>query len=290
MLTDPFFAWPNPLQAMFGAFKSKSKPAQAYAAAPEPTMSSHSDAAAKYVKQESNPDADPAPLPVLLQSAFASHGQPGAMTVRRSGDATPGIALAPVAIKAYASQASGRKVSIEHTPPVIKVLKQPTDEVRKQTRSRRGAGSGRCNGERCCVRRPLAATSKHPSQALHTYRVALQVSTLLRGVDDWQFDAFALDKATGGRPLSCLGYHLMERMGLLRRFKLDAAKLARFLTAVEEGYGASPYHCRTHAVRHGCQHVLHATLPSPRPCLALSAIPCRACQVLARKCTQFCRI
>ena len=56
----------------------------------------------------------------------------------------------------------------------------------------------------------------------------MQVAALLRGVDKWQFDTFALDEATGGRPLSFLAFHLISKAGLVERLHLDAIKLARW--------------------------------------------------------------
>ena len=50
---------------------------------------------------------------------------------------------------------------------------------------------------------------------------------MLACVDDWSFDTFALDKASGGRALSCLAFHLFERQGLIKRLKLDPTKLAK---------------------------------------------------------------
>ncbi len=69
-------------------------------------------------------------------------------------------------------------------------------------------------------------------------------------------DTFALDEATGGKALSVLGFWLMRRAGLTKRFSLPEIKLARYLRAVEEGYPeANPYHNR----RHGASvlHVMH---------------------------------
>jgi hypothetical protein len=43
----------------------------------------------------------------------------------------------------------------------------------------------------------------------------------------WQFNAFELTEATNGYPLSTLGFFLIHQQGLIRRFKLDARKLAR---------------------------------------------------------------
>lgn len=45
----------------------------------------------------------------------------------------------------------------------------------------------------------------------------------------WQFDSFELAEATCGHPLSVLGFFLLQRSQLISRFKLDGAKLARFL-------------------------------------------------------------
>lgn len=49
---------------------------------------------------------------------------------------------------------------------------------------------------------------------------------MLKLVDEWQFDSFALERATGGRPLSYLAFHLMSKGGLIKDLKLDARKLA----------------------------------------------------------------
>jgi hypothetical protein len=50
---------------------------------------------------------------------------------------------------------------------------------------------------------------------------------LATAADSWQFDAFELAEAADGFPLSALGFYLMHQRGLIRRFKLDAGKLAR---------------------------------------------------------------
>ena len=74
-----------------------------------------------------------------------------------------------------------------------------------------------------------------------------QLTAIFQRVDDWQFDSFALEEASGGRPLSCLGFHLLKRSGVMKHFHLDETKLARFLIRIEEGYPNNPYHSRTHA-------------------------------------------
>ena len=62
---------------------------------------------------------------------------------------------------------------------------------------------------------------------------------MLAGVDDWQFDAFRLEAASGGRPLSCLAFFLMKRTELVERFHLEETKLANFLmvNSVQGGNG-----------------------------------------------------
>lgn len=55
-----------------------------------------------------------------------------------------------------------------------------------------------------------------------------QLQEALRGVDEWQFDAFKLDAVSQGRPLSCLAFHLMTRMDLVKMFHLDKDKMIRY--------------------------------------------------------------
>lgn len=63
---------------------------------------------------------------------------------------------------------------------------------------------------------------------------------VLATADNWQFDAFKLAEVTQGHPLSTLGYYLFHTAGLIERFGLPAAKLARFLRRMEEGYRSNP--------------------------------------------------
>lgn len=67
-----------------------------------------------------------------------------------------------------------------------------------------------------------------------------EVSQILSKVDEWQFDAFRLADASGGRPLSTLSYYLFRRFDLIDKFQLDETKLLRFLSRVEEGYPNNP--------------------------------------------------
>ena len=74
----------------------------------------------------------------------------------------------------------------------------------------------------------------------------MQMSAAL-SVNEWQYDAFKLEEASSGRPLSCLAFFLFKRSDLISKFNLNETKLARFLMRIEEGYPNNPYHCRTHA-------------------------------------------
>ena len=64
----------------------------------------------------------------------------------------------------------------------------------------------------------------------------VQVRKVLSGVDDWQWDAFSMEEATGGRPLSFLAFHLINRAGLIKGLNLNAKRLARW--AVCDGVGS----------------------------------------------------
>lgn len=50
---------------------------------------------------------------------------------------------------------------------------------------------------------------------------------MLAKADGWEFDSFALDEVTQGRPLSSLAFALFKRMDLVSTFDLDEKKLAR---------------------------------------------------------------
>ena len=55
----------------------------------------------------------------------------------------------------------------------------------------------------------------------------VQLVLILACVDDWQFDSFALERATNGRPLSVLAFTLFKRFDINSRFGIDEVKLAR---------------------------------------------------------------
>ncbi|KXZ51294.1 hypothetical protein GPECTOR_13g781 [Gonium pectorale] len=50
-----------------------------------------------------------------------------------------------------------------------------------------------------------------------------------------------------GHALSVLGFHLLQREGLISQFRMHPTKLARLLRTLESGYTSAPYHNSTHA-------------------------------------------
>ncbi|PNH11652.1 Calcium/calmodulin-dependent 3',5'-cyclic nucleotide phosphodiesterase 1B [Tetrabaena socialis] len=74
-----------------------------------------------------------------------------------------------------------------------------------------------------------------------------EVERLLAGVDCWHFDTWKLQEAAQGHALSAMGFFIMQRAGLIERFRLKPVTLARLLRRIESGYNDNPYHNATHA-------------------------------------------
>lgn len=72
---------------------------------------------------------------------------------------------------------------------------------------------------------------------------------LTKTLDDWSFDVFSLNEAAMGAPVKYLGYDLLNRYGMIHKFKVPATVLECFLGRVEEGYcrHRNPYHNNLHA-------------------------------------------
>ncbi|BDA49607.1 probable cAMP-specific 3',5'-cyclic phosphodiesterase 4C at C-terminar half [Coccomyxa sp. Obi] len=71
-----------------------------------------------------------------------------------------------------------------------------------------------------------------------------QLDRQLAAANEWGFDTIKLGEVTGGRPLSCLAFFLMQQQGLISGLRLDEQRLVNFLLAVEDLYGDHPYHNR----------------------------------------------
>lgn len=85
------------------------------------------------------------------------------------------------------------------------------------------------------------------AQPCNAQGLLASMEVVLATVDDWRFDAFKLAEATGGHPMSALGFYLIMRSGLIESLQLDGPALARFLRKIEDSYPDNPYHNKTHS-------------------------------------------
>lgn len=76
-----------------------------------------------------------------------------------------------------------------------------------------------------------------------------EVVKVLKHLDDWTFDVFALGEAANGQPVKFIGYDLLNRYGMIHKFKVPPAVLEQFLVRIEDGYQRyrNPYHNNLHA-------------------------------------------
>nr|CAD7590018.1 unnamed protein product [Timema genevievae] len=88
-----------------------------------------------------------------------------------------------------------------------------------------------------------------------------EVVKVLKTLDDWSFDVFALSESATSQPVKYLGYDLLNRYGMIHKFKVPPVTLETFLNKVppvtletflnkvEEGYcrHRNPYHNNLHA-------------------------------------------
>ncbi|GAB6024193.1 hypothetical protein CHUAL_008894 [Chamberlinius hualienensis] len=75
-----------------------------------------------------------------------------------------------------------------------------------------------------------------------------QTTKILSQIDQWDFNTFALDLVTAGRPLPTLLLHLFHHYGLIRIFNLDVVKVWKCFAMIEDGYHSkNPYHNAVHA-------------------------------------------
>ncbi|KAM6152561.1 dual specificity calcium/calmodulin-dependent 3',5'-cyclic nucleotide phosphodiesterase 1C isoform 1-T1 [Erethizon dorsatum] len=71
----------------------------------------------------------------------------------------------------------------------------------------------------------------------------------LKDVDNWSFDVFSLNEASGDHALKFIFYELLTRYDLISRFKIPISALVSFVEALEVGYSKhkNPYHNLMHA-------------------------------------------
>uniref|UniRef100_A0A8C7J9K0 Phosphodiesterase n=1 Tax=Oncorhynchus kisutch TaxID=8019 RepID=A0A8C7J9K0_ONCKI len=72
---------------------------------------------------------------------------------------------------------------------------------------------------------------------------------VLKDVDKWSFDVFALHEASSEHALKFLVYELLTRYDLINRFRIPVSSLVTFVEALEVGYSKhrNPYHNLIHA-------------------------------------------
>ncbi|XP_067888387.1 dual specificity calcium/calmodulin-dependent 3',5'-cyclic nucleotide phosphodiesterase 1A-like isoform X2 [Heterodontus francisci] len=75
------------------------------------------------------------------------------------------------------------------------------------------------------------------------------VIAVLKNVDKWTFNVFALNEASGEHALKFIVYDLLTRYDLISRFKIPISSLVSFIEALEVGYTKhkNPYHNLLHA-------------------------------------------
>ncbi|XP_075213731.1 dual specificity calcium/calmodulin-dependent 3',5'-cyclic nucleotide phosphodiesterase 1-like [Lycorma delicatula] len=78
---------------------------------------------------------------------------------------------------------------------------------------------------------------------------APEVVQVLKTLDEWSFDVFLLNDSSNGQPVKYLSYDLLNRYGILHKFKVSPVVLESFLAKIEEGYCKykNPYHNNLHA-------------------------------------------
>ncbi|XP_035828763.1 calcium/calmodulin-dependent 3',5'-cyclic nucleotide phosphodiesterase 1A [Aplysia californica] len=74
------------------------------------------------------------------------------------------------------------------------------------------------------------------------------VLLLLKNLDDWSFNVFAVNEAADGHALKFVGYELLQKYDLITKFKINTQMLESFLYALETGYSKykNPYHNLMH--------------------------------------------
>ncbi|KAM3915909.1 dual specificity calcium/calmodulin-dependent 3',5'-cyclic nucleotide phosphodiesterase 1A isoform 1-T1 [Leptodactylus fuscus] len=75
------------------------------------------------------------------------------------------------------------------------------------------------------------------------------VIACLKEVDQWSFNVFSLNEASGEHALKFMVYELFTRYDLINRFKIPVACLVSFVESLEVGYSKykNPYHNLIHA-------------------------------------------
>ncbi|XP_064466293.1 dual specificity calcium/calmodulin-dependent 3',5'-cyclic nucleotide phosphodiesterase 1A-like isoform X3 [Ornithodoros turicata] len=80
-------------------------------------------------------------------------------------------------------------------------------------------------------------------------QIPSHVAQILKHADEWCFDVFKMNEIANGQVLRYLAYDLLNRYGIIHKFKISSGILENFLSLVEQGYCKykNPYHNNMHA-------------------------------------------
>lgn len=125
-------------------------------------------------------------------------------------------------------------------------------------------GSKACNASNCLI--DPYTESELPERLSRMSKKHKMVWGTLNGLDDWDYNVFELQAAIDGDDINCKNdqsgcgalfitmYALVVKYGFLRKFEINERIFLNWLSAVEGGYHANPYHNSMHAA-----DVLHIT-------------------------------
>lgn len=70
-----------------------------------------------------------------------------------------------------------------------------------------------------------------------------------QNIDQWTFDCFELNDVTNNQALKYVSCELLNRYGLMSKFKISQNALDKFIFEIEQGYikYKNPYHNNMHA-------------------------------------------
>lgn len=146
-----------------------------------------------------------------------------------AGDVASSLAAGSTAPAAAPAQLPQPLSPVAASGPLLPV--SPT-QTHMHTHSTCGTGS--CVGGGAPVLPPAA----HVMVALPPPPppVIEEVERLLAHADGWQFNTWRLAEATGGHALSALGFFLLQREGLIDKFKIKRTRLARWAASQTAAY------------------------------------------------------
>ncbi|CAG0892045.1 unnamed protein product [Cyprideis torosa] len=143
------------------------------------------------------------------------------------------------------------EVEAEAVPPEVRAWLTSTFTRQAQISKRRPEDKPRFRSVANAIRAGIFVDRicRRPSSQ-SVLEIPPNIQQILKKVDDWDFDVFALAKASDNCPIKYLGYELFaNKYGLLQKFKIPSTVLLSFLSQMEQGYQkhGNPYHNNIHA-------------------------------------------